>query len=100
MSPSLHLLADAPAQLLPARELMAFTLASPIILVPLGVAFPFITLAMNTPQGFSLDSASDPVDVDVRKAIFTPMFGPQYWRGSASARRAGRRPPLPARRAR
>lgn len=193
MPTSLHLLADAPAQLLPARELMAFTLASHIILVPLGVAFPFITLVMhyrglrrkdatalllarrwsavmavqfalgivtgtvlsfefgllwpglmgrwgdvfgigfgveawaffleavliavylygwrrlkprthfllglplpfaallgafgilaanawmNTPQGFSLDSEGNPVDVNVWKAIFTPMFGPQYW---------------------
>ncbi|MFF0478547.1 cytochrome ubiquinol oxidase subunit I [Streptomyces sp. NPDC004284] len=193
MPTSFHLLADAPAQLLPARELMAFTLASHIILVPLGVAFPFITLVMhyrglrrkdatalllarrwsavmavqfavgivtgtvlsfefgllwpglmgrwgdvfgvgfgveawaffleavliaiylygwrrlkprthfllglplpcaallgafgilaanswmNTPQGFSLDSGGNPVDVNVWKAIFTPMFGPQYW---------------------
>ncbi|MFE5483933.1 cytochrome ubiquinol oxidase subunit I [Streptomyces sp. NPDC056527] len=193
MSTSFHLLTDTPAQLLPARELMAFTLASHIILVPLGVAFPFITLVMhyrglrrkddvalllarrwsavmavqfalgivtgtvlsfefgllwpglmgrwgdvfgigfgveawaffleavliaiylygwrrlkprthfllglplpaaallgafgilaanswmNTPQGFTLDSDGDPVDVNVWKAIFTPMFGPQYW---------------------
>ncbi|MEV6394625.1 cytochrome ubiquinol oxidase subunit I [Streptomyces sp. NPDC051907] len=193
MHTSLHLLADAPAQLLPARELMAFTLASHIILVPLGVALPLITLVMhyiglrrndptalllarrwsavmavqfavgvvtgtvlsfefgllwpglmgrwgdvfgigfgveawaffleavliaiylygwrrlkprthfllglplpaaallgafgilaanswmNTPQGFSLDSEGNPVDVNVWKAIFTPMFGPQYW---------------------
>ena len=193
MPTSFHLLADAPAQLLPARELMAFTLASHIILVPLGVAFPFITLVkhyrglrrndatalllarrwsavmavqfalgivtgtvlsfefgllwpglmgrwgdvfgigfgveawaffleavliaiylygwrrlkprthfllalplpaaallgafgilaanswMNTPQGFSLDAEGNPVDVNVWKAIFTPMFGPQYW---------------------
>lgn len=187
------LLADAPAQLLPARELMAFTLASHIILVPMGVALPLITLIMhyrglrgndavalllarrwsavmavqfavgvvtgtvlsfefgllwpglmgrwgdvfgigfgveawaffleailiaiylygwrrlkprthfllglplpatallgafgiiaanswmNTPQGFTLDSEGNPVDVDIWKAIFTPMFGPQYW---------------------
>ncbi|MFD9305665.1 cytochrome ubiquinol oxidase subunit I [Streptomyces sp. NPDC060048] len=193
MLSSVLLAADAPAQLLPARELMAFTLASHIILVPLGVALPLITLVMhyrglrrkdatalllarrwsavmavqfavgvvtgtvlsfefgllwpglmgrwgdvfgigfgveawaffleavliaiylygwrrlkprthfllglplpatallgafgilaanswmNTPQGFSLDSAGNPVDVDVWKAIFTPMFGPQYW---------------------
>lgn len=193
MPTSLQLLADAPAQLLPARELMAFTLASHIILVPLGVAFPLITLVMhyrglrrddptalllarrwsavmavqfalgivtgtvlsfefgllwpglmgrwgdvfgvgfgveawaffleavliaiylygwrrlkpwthfllglplplaallgafgilaanswmNTPRGFSLDSGGNPVDVNVWKAIFTPMFGPQYW---------------------
>ncbi|MFE7773337.1 cytochrome ubiquinol oxidase subunit I [Streptomyces sp. NPDC057445] len=187
------LLADAPAQLLPARELMAFTLASHIILVPMGVALPLITLIMhyrgmrrndpvalllarrwsavmavqfavgvvtgtvlsfefgllwpglmgrwgdvfgigfgveawaffleavliaiylygwrrlrprthfllglplpatallgafgilaanswmNTPQGFTLDADGNPVDVDIWKAIFTPMFGPQYW---------------------
>ncbi|WP_030766372.1 cytochrome ubiquinol oxidase subunit I [Streptomyces sp. NRRL F-2664] len=189
----LLLAADAPAQLLPARQLMAFTLASHIILVPMGVALPFITLLMhyrgirrndptalllarrwsavmavqfavgvvtgtvlsfefgllwpglmgkwgdvfgigfgveawaffleavliavylygwrrldprthfllglplpaaalmgafgilaanswmNTPRGFSLDSAGNPVDVNIWKAIFTPMFGPQYW---------------------
>ncbi|MER7735934.1 cytochrome ubiquinol oxidase subunit I [Streptomyces erythrochromogenes] len=187
------LAADAPAQLLPARQLMAFTLASHIILVPMGVALPFITLLMhyrgirhndptalllarrwsavmavqfavgvvtgtvlsfefgllwpglmgkwgdvfgigfgveawaffleavliavylygwrrlkprthfllglplpaaalmgafgilaanswmNTPRGFTLDSAGNPVDVNIWKAIFTPMFGPQYW---------------------
>ncbi|MEV6172578.1 cytochrome ubiquinol oxidase subunit I [Streptomyces sp. NPDC051954] len=193
MHTSVQLLADTPAQLLPARELMAFTLASHIILVPLGVALPFITLVMhyrglrrndatalllarrwsavmavqfavgvvtgtvlsfefgllwpglmgrwgdvfgigfgveawaffleavliaiylygwrrlkprthfllalplpatallgafgilaanswmNTPQGFSLDADGDPVDVNVWKTLFTPMFGPQYW---------------------
>ncbi|MFG2859054.1 cytochrome ubiquinol oxidase subunit I [Streptomyces sioyaensis] len=187
------LLADAPAQLLPARELMAFTLACHIILVPFGVALPLITLVMhrrglrrndpaalllarrwsavmavqfavgvvtgtvlsfefgllwpglmgkwggvfgigfgveawaffleavliaiylygwrrlkprthfllglplpvvallgafgilaanswmNTPQGFTLDAAGKPVHVQVWSAIFTPMFGPQYW---------------------
>ena len=36
-----------PAQLLPARELMAFTLASHILLVPFGVALPLITLLMH-----------------------------------------------------
>ncbi|MGW1025310.1 cytochrome ubiquinol oxidase subunit I [Streptomyces sp. NPDC002577] len=188
-----HLLADAPAQLLPARQLMAFTLASHILLVPMGVALPLITLVMhyrglrrddpaalllarrwsavmavqfavgvvtgtvlsfefgllwpgmmgrwgdvfgigfgveawaffleavliaiylygwrrlpprahfllglplpavallgafgilaanswmNTPRGFSLDAAGNPVDVNIWKAVFTPMFGPQYW---------------------
>ncbi|MFD9334402.1 cytochrome ubiquinol oxidase subunit I [Streptomyces sp. NPDC060028] len=186
-------LAEAPPQLMPARELMAFTLGSHILLVPFGVALPFITLLMhyrglrrgdpvalklarrwsavmavqfaigvvtgtvlsfelgllwpgmmgrwgdvfglgfgveawaffleavliavylygwrrlkpwthfwlgaplplaalmgafgiiaanawmNTPRGFSLDSQGKPVDVDVRQAIFTPMFGPEYW---------------------
>ncbi|MFJ7150368.1 cytochrome ubiquinol oxidase subunit I [Streptomyces sp. NPDC100445] len=184
---------STPAQLLPARELMAFTLASHILLVPFGVALPFITLLMhrralrrddpvalllarrwsavmavqfaigiitgtvlslefgllwpgmmgrwgdvfglgfgveawaffleavliaiylygwrrleprthfwlavplpfaalmgafgiiaanswmNTPQGFRLDARGNPVDVDVRQAVFTPMFGPEYW---------------------
>ncbi|MFJ8743735.1 cytochrome ubiquinol oxidase subunit I [Embleya sp. NPDC127516] len=41
------LAAAAPEQLLPARELMAFTLAAHITLVPLGVALPFITLVMH-----------------------------------------------------
>lgn len=36
-----------PAQLLPARELMAFTLTMHILLVPFGVALPFLTLLMN-----------------------------------------------------
>ncbi|MEU0069877.1 cytochrome ubiquinol oxidase subunit I [Streptomyces sp. NPDC006332] len=188
-----HVLADGPAQLLPARELMAFTLGSHILLVPFGVALPAITLLMhyrglrkgdavalllarrwssvmavqfaigivtgtvlsfefgllwpgmmgrwgdvfglgfgieawaffleailiaiylygwrrlkpwthfwlgaplplaalmgafgilaanawmNTPRGFTLDRFGNPVDVDVRRAVFTPMFGPEYW---------------------
>lgn len=41
------LAADAPAQLLPARQLMVFTLASHIVLVPMGVALPFLTLLMH-----------------------------------------------------
>ncbi|MFF4014869.1 cytochrome ubiquinol oxidase subunit I [Streptomyces sp. NPDC001843] len=187
------LLADVPPQTLPARSMMAFTLASHIVLVPLGVALPLITLIvhgyglrrgdatalllarrwsavmavqfaigvvtgtvlsfefgllwpgmmgrwgdvfgigfgveawaffleavliaiylygwrrlpsrthfllglplpfaallgafgilaanswMNTPRGFTLDSAGNPVNVNIRKAIFTPMFGPEYW---------------------
>jgi Cytochrome bd terminal oxidase subunit I len=42
-------LADAgdPAQLLPAREQMAFTLGFHIILVPFGVAFTFLMLVAN-----------------------------------------------------
>ncbi|MEU9499433.1 cytochrome ubiquinol oxidase subunit I [Streptomyces sp. NPDC048196] len=193
MHTTLALLTAAPAQLLPARSMMAFTLAAHIILVPLGVALPLITIVMhgyglrrndpaalllarrwsavmavqfaigvvtgtvlsfefgllwpgmmgrwgdvfglgfgveawgffleavliavylygwrrlpsrahfllavplpfvallgafgilaanswmNTPRGFVLDAAGNPVDVDVRKAIFTPMFGPEYW---------------------
>ncbi|MHB9863636.1 cytochrome ubiquinol oxidase subunit I [Streptomyces sp. YIM S03343] len=186
-------LANSPPQLLPARELMAFTLASHILLVPFGVALPFITLLMhhrglrrndavaltlarrwsavmavqfaigvvtgtvlsfefgllwprmmgrwgdvfglgfgveawaffleavliavylygwrrlkpwthfwlgvplppaallgafgiiaanswmNTPQGFALDAKGNPVHVDVRQAVFTPIFGAEYW---------------------
>lgn len=193
MNNAAYFLANTPAQLLPARELMAFTLASHIMLVPFGVALPFITLVMhyrglrkndpvamllarrwsavmavqfavgivtgtvlslefgllwpgmmgrwgdvfglgfgveawaffleailiaiylygwrrlkprthfwlavplplaalmgafgiiaanswmNTPQGFTLDAGGKPVNVDVEQAIFTPMFGPQYW---------------------
>ncbi|MGI5379913.1 cytochrome ubiquinol oxidase subunit I [Streptomyces sp. CA-251387] len=192
LSTAIHL-ANTPPQLLPARELMAFTLASHILLVPFGVALPFITLLMhyralrrndavahllarrwsavmavqfaigivtgtvlsfefgllwpgmmgrwgdvfglgfgveawaffleavliaiylygwrrlkpwthfwlgvplplaallgsfgivaanawmNTPQGFRLDAQGNPVEVDVRQAVFTPMFGPEYW---------------------
>src|SRR3954464_3784000 len=37
----------APAQLLPAREQMAFTLMFHIILVPLGVALPTLMLIAN-----------------------------------------------------
>ena len=40
-------LLDAPPQVLPAREQMAFTLMVHVILVPFGVALPFITLVMN-----------------------------------------------------
>ncbi|WP_030295432.1 cytochrome ubiquinol oxidase subunit I [Streptomyces katrae] len=193
MNSAIAIMADTPPQLLPARELMAFTLASHILLVPFGVALPAITLLMhyrglrkgdavalllarrwsavmavqfaigivtgtvlsfefgllwpglmgrwgdvfglgfgveawaffleailiaiylygwrrlkpwthfwlglplpltallgafgiiaanswmNTPRGFSLDAGGNPVDVNVRKAIFTPMFGPEYW---------------------
>ncbi|MFE9254275.1 cytochrome ubiquinol oxidase subunit I [Streptomyces sp. NPDC006879] len=193
MNTMVVLLAEAPAQLLPAREMMAFTLACHILLVPMGVALPFITLVMhyrglrkgdpvalllarrwsavmavqfavgivtgtvlsfefgllwpglmgrwgdvfglgfgieswaffleailiaiylygwrrlkprthfwlglplplaalmgafgiiaanswmNTPQGFTLDSSGTPVGINVQQAIFTPMFGPQYW---------------------
>ncbi|MEW1691243.1 cytochrome ubiquinol oxidase subunit I [Streptomyces sp. NPDC091265] len=193
LSTAIHLASSTPPQLLPARELMAFTLASHILLVPFGVALPLITVLMhyrglrrndavalklarrwsavmavqfaigiitgtvlslefgllwpglmgrwgdvfglgfgveawaffleavliaiylygwrrlrpwthfwlavplpltalmgsfgiiaanswmNTPQGFTLDAQGKPVDVDVRQAVFTPMFGPEYW---------------------
>src|SRR5216683_5065129 len=41
------LAASAPAALLPSRIQMAFTLAYHIILVPLGVAFPLLTVVME-----------------------------------------------------
>lgn len=41
------LLAAVPAAFLPAREQMAFTLAFHLLLVPLGVCLPLITLVMN-----------------------------------------------------
>jgi len=40
-------LASDPAQLLPARQQMAFTLAFHIVLVPFGVAFTFIMMIAN-----------------------------------------------------
>ena len=45
----MHLLAGAaePSQLLPAREMMAFTLGFHIVLVPFGVAFTFLMLLAN-----------------------------------------------------
>src|SRR5260370_23053903 len=51
------LAASAPAALLPSRIQMAFTLAYHIILVPLGVAFPLLTVVM---EGIGLRK-NDPV---------------------------------------
>ncbi|MFG2991223.1 cytochrome ubiquinol oxidase subunit I [Streptomyces sp. NPDC048257] len=58
-----------------------FWLAVPLPLAALMGAFGIIAANswMNTPQGFRLDAQGDPVDIDVRQAIFTPMFGPEYW---------------------
>lgn len=58
-----------------------FWLGLPLPLAALVGAFGIIAANswMNTPQGFTLDAAGRPVDVDVRQAIFTPMFGPEYW---------------------
>ncbi len=47
MTPLLFLAATAPAALLPSRMQMAFTLGYHIILVPLGVTFPLITVLME-----------------------------------------------------
>ncbi|MFE7927444.1 cytochrome ubiquinol oxidase subunit I [Streptomyces sp. NPDC057456] len=58
-----------------------FWLGLPLPLAALMGAFGIIAANswMNTPRGFTLDASGDPVDVDVRRAIFTPMFGPEYW---------------------
>ncbi|GGX11505.1 cytochrome ubiquinol oxidase subunit I [Streptomyces chartreusis] len=58
-----------------------FWLAVPLPLTALLGAFGIIAANswMNTPQGFELDANGDPVQVDVRQAIFTPIFGAEYW---------------------
>ncbi|WTT98187.1 cytochrome ubiquinol oxidase subunit I [Streptomyces sp. NBC_00076] len=58
-----------------------FWLGAPLPLAALMGAFGIVAANawMNTPRGFTLDQSGNPVDVDVRKAVFTPMFGPEYW---------------------
>jgi cytochrome d ubiquinol oxidase subunit I len=58
-----------------------FLLALPLPFVALLGAFGILAANswMNTPRGFTLDAAGNPVDVEIQKAIFTPMFGPEYW---------------------
>ncbi|MEU8518838.1 cytochrome ubiquinol oxidase subunit I [Streptomyces sp. NBC_01216] len=58
-----------------------FWLGVPLPLAALMGAFGIIAANawMNTPRGFSLDARGNPVGVDVRQAVFTPMFGPEYW---------------------
>ncbi|WP_280889629.1 cytochrome ubiquinol oxidase subunit I [Streptomyces sp. LBL] len=58
-----------------------FWLAAPLPLAALMGAFGIVAANawMNTPRGFTLDPSGNPVDVDVRQAVFTPMFGPEYW---------------------
>ncbi|MFD8911492.1 cytochrome ubiquinol oxidase subunit I [Streptomyces sp. NPDC059575] len=64
---------------LPART--HFLLGLPLPLAALLGAFGILAANswMNTPRGFTLDPAGNPVDVKIWKAVFTPMFGPQYW---------------------
>ena len=57
LTPLDFLAASAPAALLPSRIQMAFTLAYHIILVPLGVALPLLTVVM---EGIGLRK-NDPV---------------------------------------
>ncbi|MEV2212363.1 cytochrome ubiquinol oxidase subunit I [Streptomyces sp. NPDC050997] len=58
-----------------------FWLGLPLPLAALMGAFGIVAANawMNTPRGFTLDESGNPVDVDVRQAVFTPMFGPEYW---------------------
>ena len=58
-----------------------FWLAAPLPPAAMMGAFGIIAANswMNTPGGFTLDPAGKPVDVTVQQAIFTPMFGPEYW---------------------
>jgi cytochrome d ubiquinol oxidase subunit I len=64
-----------------------FLLGLPIPLVSLLGAFGILSVNawMNTPQGFTLDSAGNPTAVTVEKVLFNPIFGPQYWHFIAAA---------------
>ena len=61
-----------------------------------GLPIPFVSLLgafgilsanawMNTPQGFTLDSAGNPTNVKVGEVLFNPMLGPQFWHMIAAA---------------
>ncbi|MFJ1606007.1 cytochrome ubiquinol oxidase subunit I [Streptomyces sp. NPDC088253] len=58
-----------------------FWLGLPLPLAALLGAFGVVAANswMNTPRGFTLDASGRPVNVNVRQAVFTPMFGPEYW---------------------
>ncbi|MFE3406846.1 cytochrome ubiquinol oxidase subunit I [Streptomyces mirabilis] len=58
-----------------------FWLGLPLPLAALMGAFGIVAANawMNTPRGFTLDASGKPVNVNVRQAVFTPMFGPEYW---------------------
>src|SRR5260370_34504 len=65
---------------------MAFTLASHILLVPLGVAMPTLTLLMEAigiwrkdPIALKIARRSSVVIVDTRAALFTPALGSEFW---------------------
>ncbi|MEQ4208206.1 cytochrome ubiquinol oxidase subunit I [Actinopolymorpha sp. B9G3] len=34
---------------------------------------------MNSPRGFTLDAHGNPSAIDIRRVLFTPLLGPQYW---------------------
>ncbi|MFD1659136.1 cytochrome ubiquinol oxidase subunit I [Streptomyces caeni] len=58
-----------------------FWLGAPLPAIALVGAFGILAANswMNTPRGFASGAAGRPVNVDPRAAMFTPMFGPQYW---------------------
>ncbi|MER5339176.1 cytochrome ubiquinol oxidase subunit I [Streptomyces mirabilis] len=58
-----------------------FWLGLPLPLAALMGAFGVVAANawMNTPRGFTLDASGRPRNVNVRQAVFTPMFGPEYW---------------------
>jgi cytochrome bd ubiquinol oxidase subunit I len=58
-----------------------FWIAAPLPLAAVMGAFGIIAANswMNTPGGFTLNAVGKPVNITVRQAIFTPMFGPEYW---------------------
>ncbi|MER5900952.1 cytochrome ubiquinol oxidase subunit I [Streptomyces mirabilis] len=58
-----------------------FWLGLPLPLAALMGAFGIVAANawMNTPRGFTLDASGRPRNVNVRQAVFTPMFGPEYW---------------------
>lgn len=64
-----------------------FLLGLPLPLVALLGAFGIIAANawMNTPSGFTLDARGNPVNVNIREVIFSPILGPQYWHFIAAA---------------
>jgi cytochrome d ubiquinol oxidase subunit I len=64
-----------------------FLLGLPLPVVGLVGAFGILAANawMNTPRGFTLDAAGQVTSVDVGKALFTPMFGPEYCHFVAAA---------------
>jgi len=59
----------------------------PLPIIALVGAFSILSVNawMNTPQGFTLDSAGNPTNVDISQVIFTPILAPQYLHMIAAA---------------
>jgi len=64
-----------------------FLVGLPIPIVALVGAFSILSVNawMNTPQGFELDSAGNPTNVDITQVLFTPILAPQYLHMIAAA---------------